>query len=337
MKIYIHPQTNILYSSFYIYGLEQAFGRSSIIYTSKPFADAPKSIIGKNLLVIVEDSGIKRRYFIDMDDSFKVGPEAYEWCDYYAHVNANFQKTEKDFHDKLISLCPSFGIRCWNEWSMIPHIISGMMGCGLSEIRKVLGKYKRLSNRSTLEDYYKQGTVRDDYVFFCSTLWYSDEWNKNDEKVNLARANFIRACKCLPAVKFEGGLVSQGKDRSSEDLFSDCLASGVPMAEWMHKTKESAVVFNTPAFWSCHGWKLGEYLAMGKAIISTPLSNDLPEPLAHGVNIHFVENDQQAIQDAVQYIISNPDYRRQLEAGAKEYWEKYGTPEASLRLMGIIQ
>jgi hypothetical protein len=30
---------------------------------------------------------------------------------------------------------------------------------------------------------------------------------------------------------------------------------------------------------------------MGKAIISTELSNDLPVPLEHGVNIHFVENN----------------------------------------------
>ena len=40
------------------------------------------------------------------------------------------------------------------------------------------------------------------------------------------------------------------------------------MNEWISKTKQSAIVFNTPAFWSCHGWKLGEYLAMGKCIIS---------------------------------------------------------------------
>ena len=82
--------------------------------------------------------------------------------------------------------------------------------------------------------------------------------------------------------------MSQGVGRSSDDIFKDCLTKGVCMTEWMHKTKMSEVVFNTPAFWECHGWKLGEYLALGKAIISTPLSNDLPYPLEHGKNIYMI-------------------------------------------------
>lgn len=107
------------------------------------------------------------------------------------------------------------------------------------------------------------------------------------------------------------------------------------MTEWMKKTKRSVLVFNTPAFWDCHGWKLGEYLAMGKCIVSTRLSNDLPAPLEHGKNIHFVENSQEAMKEAVKYIVDHPDYRMKLEQGAKAYWEAYGTPMASLRLLGV--
>ena len=95
-------------------------------------------------------------------------------------------------------------------------------------------------------------------------------------------------------------------------------------------------MFNTPAFWDCHGWKLGEYLALGKCIVSTKLSNDLPYPLEHGVNIHLVENTEEAMREAIEYIISHPDYRHKLERGAREYWEKWGTPAASLNLLGII-
>ena len=103
----------------------------------------------------------------------------------------------------------------------------------------------------------------------------------------------------------------------------------------MEKTKRSVLVFNTPAFWDCHGWKLGEYLAMGKCIVSTELSNDLPFPLEHGKNIHFVENDKDEIKEAIKYIIRHPDYRIKLENGARLYWEQYGTPEASLKLLGL--
>ena len=137
-------------------------------------------------------------------------------------------------------------------------------------------------------------------------------------------------------LRFEGGLVSQGKKRISEDLFSDCLAKAVPMKEWMAKTKRSMLVFNTPAFWDCHGWKLGEYLALGKCIVSTALSNDLPAPLEHGVHIHFVENGQEAVKEAVKYLIDHPDYRTRLEKGARAYWEQYGSYTATLKLLGIV-
>ena len=110
-----------------------------------------------------------------------------------------------------------------------------------------------------------------------------------------------------------------------------------PFPSWLEKTKRSAVVFNTPAFWNCHGWKLGEYLALGKCIISTKLSNDLPYPLEHGKNIHYVEASQSSIQEAIEYILAHPSYRRKLEQGAKTYWNQYGTPEAALRLLGICK
>lgn len=178
-------------------------------------------------------------------------------------------------------------------------------------------------------------TSRNDYIFFCSTLWYNDEWNRNDATVNARRASFIRACKEIDGICFEGGFVALGK-RSSTDLFSDCLSStSYPYQTWLQKTKESALVFNTPAFWDCHGWKLGEYLALGKAIISTPLSNDLPAPLTHGVNIHFVENDKESMKEAIRFIMAHPEYKEKLEQGAKGYWDKYGTPVKSLDLLGI--
>ena len=74
---------------------------------------------------------------------------------------------------------------------------------------------------------------------------------------------------------------------------------------------------------------------MGKCIISTRLSNDLPAPLIHGEHIHYVENTEEAMKKAVEYIISHPEYKKHLEKGAREYWEKYGSPISSLNLLGI--
>lgn len=339
MKVIIDPVDDILYMSFYVYGLTKLFGSNNICFSPEPFALlSTNSRHSKSTRFILKKDGSERKYVIHCDDTYSIHEELYNWCDVYGCVNANYAKTPKKYHQKLVSLCPSFAIRCWNLPQTIYHALCNRPNDGTSA-RKFFGKHKRLLQRPEYSDYSSPDSQfpipnsQYAYVFFLSTLWYSDEWNKNDEGVNLRRAHFIKACKELDSVLFEGGLVSQGKERSSEDLFADCLCNSVSMNEWLKKTKHSSLVFNTPAFWDCHGWKLGEYLAMGKCIVSTSLSNNLPSPLEHGKNIHFVENSQESIQAAVKYIVSHPDYRKQLEQGAKGYWEQYGTPEASLRIL----
>ena len=41
------------------------------------------------------------------------------------------------------------------------------------------------------------------------------------------------------------------------------------------------------------------------------------------------------MKEAIDYLLSHPEYRRKLELGAQAYWKEYGSPEATLRLVGI--
>ena len=79
-------------------------------------------------------------------------------------------------------------------------------------------------------------------------------------------------------------------------------------------------------------------MALGKAILSTPLSNDLPAPLVEGEHIHFVDvTSPTALGDAIRLLLSDKAYRQHLEKNIHRYWCDYGTPQASLRLMGITR
>jgi hypothetical protein len=134
-------------------------------------------------------------------------------------------------------------------------------------------------------------------------------------------------------INMEGGLL---EDKSSSSNLFEHSKTNVKSSlfDWVKKTKESELVFNTPAFWDCHGWKLGEYLALGKAIITTPLSNDLPKPLIHGTHVHVIpDSSTESIREAVVYILENSSYRKHLESNARKYWEDYGTPEMALQLL----
>lgn len=335
MKVVIDPVDDILYMSFYIYGLEQMFGRANVQFSDKPFsALSQESRHTRSMRFVIDDGQRCKKYMISCNDSYKVIPELYDWCDVYGSVNANYDCTSEEYHPKLISLCPSFAIRCWSPSHTGWRAIMSLPSCG-SNVKKHLGKHRRLLNRNQYEEYGKPSVPLENYVFSCSTLWYSDEWNKNDERVNLSRAHFIRACKSIEGLVFEGGLVSSGKNQSSQDLFFDCFSRPYSMKQWTDNTRLSVFVFNTPAFWNCHGWKLGEYMSMGKAILSTPISNDLPMPLLHEGHIHIVDNSQESMAEAIRYLLSHSSYREKLERNIKSYWLEYGTPIASLKRLGI--
>lgn len=354
-KIVIDPRSNYSYGSFYIFGLEELVGKRNLSYDIRPFMELGD--VGKDMRFVVYDGGIQMKYFIHTDDPYQLNEENYRWCDVYGCVNANFAHYPHDLYPKLISLVPSFAIR--KDSSLLRCIIDALFLflsiCNYVLDRREWNKYiqqfecnrwknikhfflrriKAWTNRLPLSAYENSIESKDDYIFFLSTLWYSDTWNKNDEGVNLRRAYFIRVCKKILGNRFEGGLLG---DSSSNELFADVLCyNRESFSSWLEKTKQSALVFNTPAFWDCHGWKLGEYLALGKCIVSTPLSNDLPCPLEHGVNIHFVENTEESMREAIEYILSHPEYRYKLEQGAKAYWNKYGAPQASLKLLGIYE
>ena len=159
-----------------------------------------------------------------------------------------------------------------------------------------------------------------------STLYGKES---NSFQTNPFRAAFIKACKATTN-NFEGGLLAKSKHPELKTYSDVITANYVLPNEYLNKVKKSAIVFNTPAVWGCLGWKLGEFLAMGKAIISTPLHNEMPYQLEHGKNIHFV-NTESEIKVAVERIQNDLSYRRKLEMGAKAYFDAYLAPEVIIK------
>ncbi|MBQ8704589.1 MAG: hypothetical protein IJ524_09490 [Bacteroidales bacterium] len=334
MRIFVDPEDDIQYMSFYIKGLIDRYGYSNVAFNRHAFrglSDADRAT--RTMRFIVKEGARERRYVIDTNDSYKINESLYEWSDVYGSVNANWGKTPENLQGKLIPLCPSFAVRYTHPLRAWANAALGMTRTRRPK-RKYLGCWRRMLQRPQLQEYFPQ-QARGNYIFHLSTLWQSDEWNRNNEGVNLRRASFIRACRTLgPDIIFEGGLAASPGNPSAS-IFSDCLSERIPSHTCLNKTKESTLVFNTPAYWDCHGWKLGEYMALGKAILSTPLSNDLPSPLVHGHHIHFTGVTQEEMVEDIKYMLSHPDYRHRMEANVHDYWLQHGTPEASLKLLGI--
>ncbi|MFD2518755.1 glycosyltransferase [Salinimicrobium flavum] len=334
-KVFIDPSVRIKYSSFYIRGLYDFFGKKNVKFSPKYFKQLERKTESHSYdhymaFVVVTGKELKK-YIIDFRDKRSVKKSAYDWCDRYAKINFSNLLTDKCFHDKIESIPPGFGINIWGKFEMAFYCVSNFIKCNFSPLvstkAHLLDYYLQLK-RPALEKY-TSGIFHDEekpYVFMIGTLWN----HKNCmEETNLLRRKFVEVCKSMN-IDFEGGFFSSSDHPQYKDFKSLIFTERYSPNAYVGKTKKSFLVFNTPAVHDCHGWKLGEYLAMGKAIISSPLSNQLPESMVHGQNIHFVSNEKE-LKESIPLLLSDKSYRRKLETGAKNYYLQYGCPKAIIK------
>ena len=310
--ITIYPGSDAYYYSYYLRGFCDALPQPAFAFSAQSF---PRFRYPCLALIL---GG--RRIYISGEDAPRVREDGLSWCDVYAKVNLELGQSNQ----KLIAIGPSFGIRflplpraLW--WAIGSYLRGAWAQVPTRE--HFAGYWRQWQYRLPLEAY-RPGKVETDYAFFISSLW------KKEPETNLFRANFVRTCLCTPGLRFEGGLIR----RADVDGFSDVvIPDRVTYEDYLAKTQASLVAFNTPAVCGCHGWKLGEFLALGKAIVSTPLHRALPAPLEHGIHLHYVDGSVESIREALDVLRSQPNYRMALERAARDYYDTYLAPAAVVK------
>ena len=309
----VYPGYNALYYSYYLLGLSRLGQR--VLPRRAGFPE-----LGQHGLALETVESIPRRIFISASDGPGLNSVAMNWCDVYAKVNLDVADLEKQ--PRCLAIGPSFPIRFLGPARAFFQSLGHYGRCrGRVEVPRehFANYYRQIRDRFPL-DAYQPEPSDSNYVFFASTLW------TKEQETNRYRANFVKACRLVPGLTLEGGFVPRRSGRVPG--FEEVSTSRrYPPWEYLSKIKRSSVVFNTPAVSSCHGWKLGEFLALGKAIISTPLSRALPAELENGVHLHYVDGSIDSIREAVDHLARDPEYRRHLEIQARAYYLRYLSPE----------
>ncbi|HEX9979684.1 MAG TPA: hypothetical protein VGB50_03870 [Flavobacterium sp.] len=277
--------------------------------------------------VSIEQNKITR-FVVDYCDPDDISQEAYDWCDVYAKIN--FNKEQETQHAKLVVIPPSFGIKMWNLPQTLYYCAANLLASSFSvptKKRIFIKDYWQTYRREKLEKFLSpEKNNTNAYIFLTATLWTADEYADN---TNHLRKYFIDTCRQLNEVEFEGGLYATPEHPKFDEFKSVAIPKQYALKKFIRKNKLSAISFNTPAVHNCHGWKLAEYMAMGKAIISTKLSYDFPNPLIHGINIHFIAS-QNEMRDAVIHLLRDNIYRKTLEKNAQKYFLENMTPSKVL-------
>jgi len=152
------------------------------------------------------------------------------------------------------------------------------------------------------------------------------------ENTNPKRYLFIEKCVSNPELNFEGGLVATYDNQEYNKYKDFVITKAYSVSDYLFNTKQSILTFNTPAVFDCHGWKLGEFMAMGKAIISTSLTNDLPKTLQNGVHLCIADTDTE-IADGIEKIRTDDEFRHKLETNIKHYFNEIASPRAVINFI----
>ena len=321
IKAFIDPRCNIEYSAFYIKGLYDVLGKENVSFTMRYFLGLTDS---ENLNIVFKIDQQLISCTIDYNDSPYINKLAYTWCSYYGKINVRKSFLSDETNQKIINISPGFGIRVWNP--METGVIAIRNYCQLTpkpaSVRKFLSGYVKQLRHLSLESYHLVRSLPNT-IFSINTLWFSNEWIDTDKTVNWMRLNFYKAVSALTSVRAEIGFVYSQKKNKNPVFQAYVTNEWIPKEKYLRKTQQSAVVFNTPAWDLCHGWKIAEYLALGKAIISTPFHNELPFPLEHGKHIHFVSGSVDELREAIQQLVTDDAYRSRLEKHSRLYYEQY--------------
>lgn len=316
----LDPRFAPAHAAYYLDGLRRHTGGGPAINGKEGFPESYSD--AQPLAFILERGNARRKIYIAAADESHIDVSALEWADVYGKVNLDTTLVPTAFRDRVVPIGPSHRVRIWGlgeTWNVAitTHRRGGQI---FPSVREHYRQHWIVYRRALPSSYYEPGRVEDDYVFYNSWLW------KIHEGVNPPRAEFIRACQELDGIRFEGGFTR--RRRNDVPGYEDCLASRrYSLESFLQRIKRSAVVFNNPAVHACHGWKLGEFLRMGKAIISLPPKRELPVPLLHGHHVHFVDGGRESMKAAVHQVTGDPTYRRRLESGARSYYESYLAPE----------
>ena len=91
MKVYVDPRCIITYSSYYLYGLYEYFGKSNVRFSNKFFRDVDMSHYNHRndalmLFVIIDELGSIKKVAIDFRDGRDILLNAYYWSHVYAKI-----------------------------------------------------------------------------------------------------------------------------------------------------------------------------------------------------------------------------------------------------------
>lgn len=171
-------------------------------------------------------------------------------------------------------------------------------------------------------------------ILFLARLWRPSEGATPEQiryldDLNAMRISLIRKLRAKFGRQFCGGL---NLSPCSVCKAPDCIVSYLTTCRvhYLNILHKHDICIATSGLWKSIGWKMAEYVAASKAIISEPLNYEVPGGFARGKNyLEFFSVDEAIAR--VEELIMNPNAVLNMKMRNKEYYEKWLRPDVLVR------
>lgn len=176
---------------------------------------------------------------------------------------------------------------------------------------------------------------KDPKVLFMARLWETEgdqagklSSSKKDERayINEFRANCIRLCRKEFGLSFFGGVAPTS---FTSKYYPDLIIEDKNVTKRNHyikKVKESAICIATMGLHESNGWKLAEYVAASRAIVTEELRYETSGDFNEGQNYLAFGTPEECI-DKIYKLKNNDTYRYMMMVNNYNYYHNYVRPD----------
>jgi hypothetical protein len=273
----------------------------------------------------------------DRSDLFNTG--ALERCDLYlkrSYYGPNIPRLADNLKRKIVP----FGLNyaCRSRSSTARVLAALFPKYPLELIRSPRTAMNRIGPTSVLYHYLTTSNIRafeyrpdeevEPSILFQSRVYKPEHvLPDSPEEVNEGRVAVVRALRKAFGKRFVGGLVPTDYARK---YFPDALSDNpTRQSQYITMSKRSLVGIYTRGLFHSLAFKLPEYLAASKCIVSEPLRNQLPVPLVEGRHYLVYRTIDECVEHCAR-LLDDYESARRLRQEAWTYYKEEVEPAAHL-------
>lgn len=270
------------------------------------------------------------------DFSTTYNAELLSWCDVYfkrSYLQSTVPDMSTEFADKIRPLGLPFGFRAQSDHGVIQRVMARIFLAALSD-RKLPRSQDILPSLRELWGYYCNDVdvhdieVPADVSLESAVLFQTRLWENTSDplqaSLNAARIELAQALKTAFGTQFRGGVIGSTLQCSGANLYPN-LPSRRP--QFMRASSTALIGVSTIGLHGSTPWKIPEYMAQSKVILSEPLKSETPVPLKPGIHYLPFTSMQEALQ-LCREVLADAALAARLRTAAWTYYVDHVRPHA---------